>query len=886
MTLSGQLAFIFCLCMLYPPSKASGNVYSKRVVFNGSALEIETSGIKIKQPKIALVMSGGGSRGIVHAGILKILQENDVPIRLLVGASIGSAIGGLYAAGYEPDEIVRITKRIDWDAIYRDETQRSALFWGQKGEQDRFLLPVRFRDWSPFIPVAISPGQKILNILADLVLKAQYQAKNDFDNLRVPFRSVTTDLVSGRQIVLKTGNLAESMYASLAMPLLFSPLVRDSLLLVDGGLVSNLPVDVARDEQMDFVIAVDVASPLRSKDRVAAPWEVVDQATTIMSGLSRRLQREKADILVQPELAGILNDDFSRVDELYEIGQQEGRRILPQIQKYMARFTPESDTCCTVLEVGYQNAPEIHFNLASKLHVKPGSNIFLSDILADLQTFIDSGQFIQVQASVDSLPDGIVVDFSFNPFRRISDLAINGNTRVASSQIRKLMFLQPGMRLDSKTLHLDLQQIINIYRESGYSLMDITSVKWDNRSGLLTIDIDEGHINKVKVVGNFKTRDYVIMREFPYKKGQVFNWKNVNHSLQNIYGTQLFERVNINIAANNPGYDLIIKVMEKSSVLLRLGGKYDSDRRIQAYTEFGDESFLGTGIKTMFVGRFGMRDGHVGFKIRDDRIFTTYLTFDLQGYYKWEINPITQAGGGLGSYREERRGVRFQVGQQMRRLGQVVAELRNENITDDPYDGTFNYRQNIDLRTFALRALSDKRDRIDFPTKGIYNHWAWESGNRLVLETRESYTKALVNLEGYYTFNSVNTWHLRLFVGIGDRGMPFSENFRLGGLHNFYGLHENEYFGRQLFTTNAEYRYRLPFRLKGNNFLIKNSYISVRYDFGGIWKNPALVFSTDDFFSAIGAYLGIDTLFGPMYFAYGRTTRGTGVAYFSLGFSY
>ena len=125
-----------------------------------------------------------------------------------------------------------------------------------------------------------------------------------------------------------------------------------------------------------------------------------------------------------------------------------------------------------------------------------------------------------------------------------------------------------------------------------------------------------------------------------------------------------------------------------------------------------------------------------------------------------------------------------------------------------------------------------------------------------------------------------------MFVGLGDRTLPFSENFRLGGLHDFYGLHENEYFGKQLFTSSVEYRYKLPLNISEENFLIKDSYLSLRYDFGGIWDNPELLFSSDDFFSAIGASIAFDTLFGPLYFAYGRTTRGTSVAYVSLGFNY
>jgi outer membrane protein assembly factor BamA len=156
----------------------------------------------------------------------------------------------------------------------------------------------------------------------------------------------------------------------------------------------------------------------------------------------------------------------------------------------------------------------------------------------------------------------------------------------------------------------------------------------------------------------------------------------------------------------------------------------------------------------------------------------------------------------------------------------------------------------------------------------------------LVFETDEKFTKALINLEGYYTFYSLHTCHFRLFVGIGDQTLPFSEYFRLGGLHSFFGLLENEYYGRQLFSTNAEYRYRLPLSFGKNNLLINDTYILIRYDFAGIWHKPELVFTSDDFFSSVGGAIAFDTFLGPFYVGYGRTTRGEASSYISIGLNF
>ncbi|NOX87440.1 MAG: BamA/TamA family outer membrane protein [Calditrichaeota bacterium] len=876
---------IFLILIIFFTPLFSGVSFEREYRFNHGKLTLYSNRDKVKRPKIGLVLSGGGSRGIVHIGVIKALEKYNIPVDLIVGTSIGSVIGGLYASGYTPDEILRITKAINWSEIYQDKTQRTALFWGQKGEQDRYLLNLRFKNGNPYIPVAISPGQRIITTLADLILKARYQATNNFDNLRIPFRAVTTDLVSGRSVVLKKGNLAEAINASSAIPLLFVPVAVDSMLLVDGGLRSNLPVHVAKEEGMDIVIAVDVTSPLRTKDEINAPWEIVDQATTIMADLERQLEKKEADVLIAPDLGDRRNDDYTHLEQLVDIGYRATERKISQIRKLLKSKTPRRSRTYFVKSLAV-NKEVMDYSTYASLQKIRNRNLTLDDISSFLEDLINGGTYQKVSAEMDTTSDSLEIDLHLTEFPLVEKIEIAGATKYPPDYIKELLFTRQGERLNRAVLEEDLKQITELYRTGGYSLTRIDSLVWDKLTNRLTIKINEGKITKLKITGNHKVKQYVIAREFARQEGQVFNWRNVQQAIRNAYATQLFERVTVDILENKGTYTLIVKVKEKSTVVMRSGGKYDTDRKAQLYLEFGDESMFGMGVKSMVVGRFGMRDGKLGIKIRDDRIFTTYLTFDLQAYYKWQINPITNPDGSKGAYREIRRGAHFQVGQQLKRLGQFIIELRHENIEDRVESGSFSYPQNIELRTFAIRAMADKRDRIDFPSKGINNYWSWESGNRFVLGSKESYTKALVNLEGYYSFKNRATWHLRMFFGIGDKSMPFSENFRLGGLQSFYGLHENEYFGRQLFVASAEYRLRLPFRPPMGTMLFRNFYVSFRYDFGGIWSNPNLVFSSEDFFSGVGGYIGVDTILGPLYFAYGRTTRGTSVGYISFGFNY
>jgi NTE family protein len=230
--------------------------------------------------------------------------------------------------------------------------------------------------------------------------------------------------------------------------------------------------------------------------------------------------------------------------------------------------------------------------------------------------------------------------------------------------------------------------------------------------------------------------------------------------------------------------------------------------------------------------------------------------------------------------------LRLQVGQQLRRIGQLVGEIRVERVKDFNLDGFrqdssgFKQKQDLELRTFVLRSITDKRDRTDFPTKGIYNHWSWENGNSFLLNSQESYTKVLLNLESYYELYPDHVGHLRFFGGLGDESLPFSESFRIGGLHSFYGLLDNELYGKQVVLMNFEYRYKLPFQI------LTDTYISLRYDFGSISSSPNIVLDAEDFFSGIGGYLGFDTFLGPLYLAWGKTSLGRSKIYLSIGFNY
>ncbi|WP_456439811.1 patatin-like phospholipase family protein [Caldithrix abyssi] len=556
-----SLTLLFVLLLTL--SGRSGLVFEQAYQFRNGRIVVETKGQIEKHPKVALVLSGGGARGVAHIGVLKALEKYKIPIDLIVGTSIGSVVGGLYASGYTTDEILKIMQSIRWDEIYQDKTQRTSLFVGQKGEQDRYLVNLRFKNGTPYIPVAISPGQRILMTLSDIILRARYQATSSFDCLKIPFRAVTTDLVSGKTVVLKDGNLAEAINASSSIPLLFVPIERDSMLLVDGGLRSNLPVNVARSEGADLVIAVDVTSPLRKKDEINAPWQIVDQATTIMAEMERQLERKNADVLIVPPVGLRRNDDYSNLDELVHTGFEEAKKHISEIKALIKRRSHQPLQKFFIERIAF-NQSSIEIEEAAKLLGMEKKWVALSDIINNLREQAATGNYRKVEVFADTLGDSLKVGIYVEPFPPIKAINIRGLQQKDEKTVCDLMFLQEGKPLNIALLKEDLKNITDIYREDGFSLMQIDSVCWDRKGQTLTIHINEGVIKEIEISGNTKIKDYVIAREFSRQKGRVFNWKNIAQAIQNVYSTQLFDRVTVDISGDGPDYRLLVRVKEKS----------------------------------------------------------------------------------------------------------------------------------------------------------------------------------------------------------------------------------------------------------------------------------------------------------------------------------
>ena len=280
------------------------------------------------RPRIGLVLSGGGARGLAHVGVLKVLDELHVPVDAIAGTSMGAVIGGLYASGMTAAEIEALVKTVDWNAAFRDRPPRSDLNFRRKQDDREFLvrIPLGLKAGKFRVPRGLIQGQKLTQILRRETISVA--GIDDFDRLPTRFRAVATDLETGERRVLAGGDLTEALRASMSAPGVFAPVELNGRLLVDGGLVENLPVDVAREMGVDIVIAVDVGFQPVGRRELNSAIAVSNQMISIMMQRETDRQREllvDGDVLIEPPLGTMLSLDFTVVDQTVQHGADTAR---------------------------------------------------------------------------------------------------------------------------------------------------------------------------------------------------------------------------------------------------------------------------------------------------------------------------------------------------------------------------------------------------------------------------------------------------------------------------------------------------------------------------------------------------------------------------------
>lgn len=440
----------------------------------------------------ALVLSGGGARGLAQIGILKAFDQAGLKPDFIVGTSMGAIIGALYASGLSADSIESLTKSINWEDIYSNTANRKKRFVSNKTDYGNHLFELRFdNNFKPVLPNSISYGQAFYNLLAPILAPVQYQAKMDFNNLPIPLRIIATDLVNGGKIVLSKGNLVSAIRASCAVPLAFSPVQIDSLLLIDGGLTSNIPVLTAKEEGCDFIVALDVTSPMWNEEDLNNPVKLVDQIISIGVANRKNKELEIADVVISPDLGKLSNTDFENIDTLITAGYTAA---MEKIEIIRSSLTPD----------------KINRNYS------PGS---LSDTINDVKVFgnkLTSSRIVKTAANINQgdsingflIRKSITSVYSLDLFDNVNIDIDNNRTARILLQEKKYWRVRMGLRFDE--FHLGEGYIEPAYENIlGLGINGALHVQYGMRREKYALEFQGNHLFTTNLANYLKLKFYI-----------------------------------------------------------------------------------------------------------------------------------------------------------------------------------------------------------------------------------------------------------------------------------------------------------------------------------------------------------------------------------------
>lgn len=799
--------------------------------------------------KIALVLSGGGARGIAQIGVLKSLELNNIKLDMIVGTSIGAIVGGLYSSGYTPDELDSITKTIDWQSklSLTNKNEREFLYLEQKKAQDRGLISFSIDGMKPVFPTSFSSGYKIAQTFNVLLLNARFKPKKDFSSLRYPFSAVATDLDNGKKVVMSKGNISESIKASFTFPLLYSPTVINGRNLVDGGLTANVPVDVAKDMGADLVIAVNSTSPLKSTEDLKDPLNTADQILSITMAQINQKQLAGADIIITPQIGNTLATDFTNIDFLIKEGEIETNKFIKNIKELIDSV----ELSASSYKGNFLTNPIVKINTnlipdsVKSLVKERQENTFVkyTTIEEQLKAFYDFGYFSNVYATISRDSTGLILNYNFKENPVLNEIKIHSNDNFLYEYVKDFEYNNSGKVINHNDLYNFYFDLLGKIKKNNFSITDIQKFYFDYSTGNLLIDVSDGTLTKIELSGNNKTNDNVIKRELTFDNNKkVVKKDDIEQSLQNIYSTNLFQQLSFNLVDTTNSHKpiLVIQLIEKSSRNLRFSMRADNERKLQLYLELNNESMFGTNNEVAISLNGGLKDREYKLEFKSNRFFNTYFTYNLSLYYRFiDISNYIQTKDFdnnsytrdlIGEYRDVKWGGSFLLGSQVGRIGTVYAQLAYENLSRSLQQGKIPEEEDFKSVKLKIGGKIDTQDKYPFTTNGSIINYYYETSQKLLSEN-VSYSKLQFNFEHTISFWKINTIHPRFVFGFADKTTPLMEHFSLGGENSFYGMLENELRGRQILTTSLEYRVLLPYKL------FFDTYLSARYDLGQIWEN-------------------------------------------------
>lgn len=334
------------------------------MVFFAASISVYAQTLSGKRPKVGLVLSGGGAKGLAHIGVLKVLEEAGIPIDYIGGTSMGSIVGGLYAIGYSADQLDSIVRTINWEEFLTDKISRRNLSMIEKDDDIKYIFSFPIREKRISLPSAIVEGQNISQLFARLT--SQVADVNDFSKFKIPFLCIATDAEKGEAVVLDHGKLSQAMRASMAIPTVFTPEIIDDKVLMDGGLVDNFPVMEVKKMGADIIIGVDVGFKFYKRNNFNSLVKIMEQSIFLHSMEQVLKSRNMCKVLISPKIDEYNASSFTKADSLITRGEREARsqfKALKELADYLHSFPDSAKPAfCKAKPLGEVNISKIEIN--------------------------------------------------------------------------------------------------------------------------------------------------------------------------------------------------------------------------------------------------------------------------------------------------------------------------------------------------------------------------------------------------------------------------------------------------------------------------------------------------------------------------------------------
>ncbi len=825
-------------------------------------------------PKIGLALSGGGARGLSQIGVLRALEEAGVEVNLIAGTSIGSIIGGFYSAGYTVNEIDSVALNTDWADLLSigEPTSREELFIDQKVTEDRAIFTLRLDGFKPILPTSFNEGVKFSNYLTLQSLFAPIHTKKSFDDLLINFRAVCTDLVNGNRVILDRGSLGRAMRTSSSVTFFLSPVKDDDRMLVDGGLVENIPVKTARDMGADIVIAVNTTSPLHNLEELDIPWLVVDQTVSIPMKRLEKGMLSDADIVIEPNINNRSSIDFNNIDSLilkgYKTAVKNVSQIKSEIDSFILNKTAENDFY--IKNIFCEKDSSAQINLLYEKYSSVDS-VLKSAVLMDLYKIFKTGLYQDIRAKLDFYKDSTTLRFIYNPTPIIKTISVISESGIEKSIIETILNSHIKQPFKPRDVLQSLIEVIKKFRKKGYLLVTCTGVDFNKRSGHLQVFFSDGAIDKIIIDSNVS--ETLVKREFPLNAGENVIYNKIKDGLAGLRSTELFNDIDLSLIESEDENILKLMLKERVSSLLKVGFLVNTNYKAQFGLDIRDVNLFGDGTEAgLFLFGGASNRAYILEQIAH-RVFNTYLTYKINLFYKFNDIGVyertfsstekTFTSLKAGEYRQIFYGAALSLGTQIEKYGRLIFtgkyqidKVKNlESNTIEPYK--------TKIVSLKIGATIDSRNKYPYPDDGVYFDGYYETAQSF-LGGDEGFLLVGMDLSYLLKINKSNVFSTRLNIGFGDKTLPLSEQFTLGGQYSFFGAYEDEFRGRQIALASFKYQFKFPFKI------FFDTYFWFRYDLGSTWRNQELI-RFKDLKHGIGGTLSFDTPIGPADFSVGRS---------------